>query len=338
MTETVDEVLAHFGVRGMKWGVQKADTPRQESFRAQAKLSRSEKKTEKKLAKADGKWEKSIYSMNGAVKVHNEVADRMNKTELPKLNNNPKYKDKNLNDDPKLEKDYYDDYESVVSRVYGEAVNKVHGSSPSGKKRATYIEDENGPRIELRDETVKHANTETEPDLVILLKKDDKGQVVEANKAESEPELNQSDLEDSSLEDALAHYGVKGMKWGVRKTASERSAPSEVKVKTKLARGGATDIQVKSKAGRGVVSTKGGRKNVATDDAVQTKASRQKAKASTTDALSNAELKKVVDRMQLEQKYRELQKKEPKIQRGQDFLKQLFEEGPKLVEALKKVK
>lgn len=334
MAETTDGILEHFGTKGMKWGVRKPDTARQESFRAEAKLSRSDKKAEKKIVKADQKWEKSIYTMDGAVKVHNEVADRMNNKEISALNNSPKWIDKDLTKDVQLERDYWNDYEVVTSRVYAEAVTAVHGSSPSGRKKATYLDDGDiGPRIVVEDSNVVHANTETSPDLVIRLKQNARGFVIEANEATLD-ELKQFD--DNSFDGMLAHYGVRGMKWGVRKTAAERSAPSTVKVKSRTALRGASDITVKARAGRGVVSTKGGRKNVASDDAVQARAGRQKAKASTTDSLSNAELKKVVDRMQLEQKYRDLQKKEPRTKKGKDFLKQLFSDAPAIIETVSK--
>lgn len=136
----------------------------------------------------------------------------------------------------------------------------------------------------------------------------------------------------TEVDDILAHYGVKGQKWGVRKSESERSTPSTVKIKNKSSVRGAQDITVKARAGRGVTKTKGGARNVASKDAIETRATRQKARRSTTDALTNAELKKVTERMKLEQSYRKLQKEEPKIKRGKDFIKDfLGENGPKIL-------
>lgn len=127
-----------------------------------------------------------------------------------------------------------------------------------------------------------------------------------------------------TVEDVLKHFGVKGMHWGVRRTPEERRAASNVVVKEKTARKGATPITVKSKAGRGVTSTKGGKKNVATEDAVKVRASRQKAKVSTTDSLSNDELKTVISRMQMEKQFRDLKKSEPVIARGRDVVVDLL--------------
>lgn len=128
------------------------------------------------------------------------------------------------------------------------------------------------------------------------------------------------------LDNFLVHYGVKGMKWGVRRTRAERraarAAPSETKVKGGPATRGSQDITVKTKAGKGVTGTKGGKRNVATDEAVKTKAARQKAKASTTDALSNKELKEAIERMNLEQQFVRLEKSSKK-KRGGEFMEKL---------------
>lgn len=94
-----------------------------------------------------------------------------------------------------------------------------------------------------------------------------------------------------SLEDVLAHYGVRGMKWGVRK---KRAAPS-----------GPADVIVRANPGK-KVKTAGGERHNSHQDAVAAAVSRQKARKSSVDSLSNAELKALVQRMQLEQQYSQL--------------------------------
>ena len=81
----------------------------------------------------------------------------------------------------------------------------------------------------------------------------------------------------------LSHYGVKGMKWGVRKKEP-------------------TDVSVQQKPGK-YVKTSGGKRQAASDDAVKAAVSRQKAKSSSLDALSDDELKQLVNRMNMEQNY-----------------------------------
>lgn len=131
--------------------------------------------------------------------------------------------------------------------------------------------------------------------------------------------------------EALEHVGVKGMKWGVRRSRAERraarkeanSAPSATKVVTAPSRRGSQEIQARAKAGK-KVTTKGGKKNLASDDAIVAAIAKQKAKASTTDSLTNAELKSAVTRMELEQKYTKLAKNEPRQKRGAALVKAFF--------------
>lgn len=96
----------------------------------------------------------------------------------------------------------------------------------------------------------------------------------------------------------LAHYGVKGMRWGRRKggdSSSESAAP------------------------KGPVSS----------DAANAKKHGAKAKTSGTDALSNKELQDVVTRMNLEQQYSKLNSQT--VAKGQSATKKILSDNAKQI-------
>lgn len=131
-----------------------------------------------------------------------------------------------------------------------------------------------------------------------------------ADSAESDLVVAMSDLTGSELGEAavreLFHYGVKGMRWGVRtKDRASQKAPTSVEV-------------TQTKPGKFAKAT-GGANHPAHPDAINALAARQKAKASTTDALSNAELQQAVNRMQLEARYTQLQFQSDRRSRGARF-------------------
>lgn len=107
----------------------------------------------------------------------------------------------------------------------------------------------------------------------------------------------------SDAKEYLAHFGVKGMKWGVRRDRS----PVPI-----------TTSHVPGKK----VSAKGGKYQPASEDAVRARELKQKARKSTTDALSNKELQDVVNRMNLEQQYNRLD--QTKSARGKNFIKKMI--------------
>jgi hypothetical protein len=94
----------------------------------------------------------------------------------------------------------------------------------------------------------------------------------------------------------LAHFGVKGMHWGVRK---DRSGG-----------GGSTEVEVRARPGR-LIKAKGGEHHAPHEDALRVAVSRQKAKKSSVDSLSNRELQDLVSRMNLEQQYNRLLATDP---------------------------
>lgn len=138
-------------------------------------------------------------------------------------------------------------------------------------------------------------------------------------------ELSMSDKETVLVGEAvvkeLFHYGVKGMKWGV---TTVDKAGSVTKTQDVTPKRTAKDVSVTQKRAGDYVKSKGGERHPATDEAVKAQAGRQKAKKSTTDALTNAELKATVERMQLEQQFIKLSKQSARQSRGQRFVEALL--------------
>lgn len=99
-----------------------------------------------------------------------------------------------------------------------------------------------------------------------------------------------------TVEEFLAHHGVKGMKWGVRRSRSAGAQGVEV---------------IRTRKG---VKVSGGAGHEPHMDAINAAVARQKAKKSGSHALSNAELRLLNERLQMEQKYSQLTGKGPSPQ------------------------
>lgn len=118
-------------------------------------------------------------------------------------------------------------------------------------------------------------------------------------------------MKPEQVANVIAHHGVKGMKWGVHRSA--RIAAGETVVTQKRAGG-----KLKVAGGKGIVVH---------PDAEKAAVSKQRAKKSGTHALSNKELQDLVTRMNLEQQFSRLSSK--KKGGGQAFVEEQLKQAGK---------
>lgn len=184
--DTTVEFLSHYGVPGMKWGHRKA----------------------KRLAKKDDKFVKNATSSKTTLAVYNLTADYMNKTGLNRLNNDPKFKDKDLTKDAKLMAAYNKKHEEIYTEAFKASANSMR--SPSGKKQ--YDTKVEGDFLIISAKDVTHSDTGSSR---VRLVRNKKGFVIKI--IQEDVVLAQSS---TSVDEFLEHYGVPGMKWGQRKASA----------------------------------------------------------------------------------------------------------------------
>lgn len=196
MDDVVNKNISHHGIKGQKWGVRKDKG--YEGKRAKTK----------KIEKLDKKFDQNRSMLNTYIKINNIAAKQSNAVDVPRINNKPKYKDQDFTRDTPLRRQYYKEHQKAHMDNL-EAAAKSLGTNASGTKRYGIIENDDGSwLVTLRD--VKH--TIGIDEFVVRPKLDKTGHIIKLELDDEPLFLEQS----SDVTDFLAHFGIKGQKWGVR--------------------------------------------------------------------------------------------------------------------------
>lgn len=226
---TTDEFLAHHGVKGMKWGKRKAEDSSSDGSSAPAKQTRGEKKK----VKLDAKITKSNASVQERAKT---VASL--ESHLSDLNNKG----------PKAEifKVQFKQWADASDEDFR---SKFGYSKPQGAANmAEQIRDmRNNEAMALNMSASRNARLKKKADKLSHddLDPEDEDELGDIDELDTPAFLRHYDIEPDGLEDdylmhadeefdtsnTLAHFGVKGMKWGHRKAEGSESTPSARKVK-----------------------------------------------------------------------------------------------------------
>ena len=127
MSYDLDDIIEHYGVKGMKWGVRK-DPDRV--------AARKKARADKKLDKADKKWEKKM-SYQRMTDAHQEASDRTLAEQDKVIDKIQKTKDfkKAISGDNKAMDRINDRFAKDITPILNEYMSKQADLvSPSGKK------------------------------------------------------------------------------------------------------------------------------------------------------------------------------------------------------------
>jgi len=275
-----EEELGHSGVKGMKWGVR--------NERESSSNRTFSKKEERSLNRAANKGMR-IANRN-YTKVYNKMADESAGL-YKKING---YFEKKYGDqfnpgkypDSKITKSYWNAASKAVEKSLQMHSNNILGSKIDSRLKVTWFVDlaQGLPSfyIELAD-AAKHSEEENKIQLIITF--DSKGKILKYDFPEY--------LFEEESEGELAHYGVLGMKWGIRNARGNMENSIRQKYGPKAA----------DRFNQTMKKRDSQKKAIAKNKSI---ISERKKIVKNRRTMSDEQIKKMVDRMQLEKKLSDL--------------------------------
>ena len=301
------DFLEHHGVKGMKWGVRRN---RRGKIKARATMTKKAIKDSEWLENPSSRGESFNTSYN---KTYRAAAWKIRKG-IRKINRQPEYKGQNFKERSPLRTKYYRDISSMIETQLNSSATR-HGRSPNKKFQMAFsmdVDKQAAPTVTVRlndtrkgrksarkeaqtarKRRVSHEDDSSMISLVLPLSLDDSGYITDINidsigevlELDSSEEIPlDHDSFDQEFSDYLEHYGIRGMKWGIR-----RKDPSGTSSTGR-------ELNAKEVAAAERAAAKSGRKEKIRERKKAVKERRN---------LSDAELEKRVKRAQLEKQLRE---------------------------------
>jgi hypothetical protein len=181
----VEDFLSHYGVKGMRWGVRRADK----------------------------KFEKNAPTRKTFVTVHSRAVDHYNTVDIPRINNKPEYKNADLLNPGPVRDKYHQEHQDAFLKAMDNAAKSM-GTNRSGTREYSIVTDGRG-NWGVRAFDIEHADSDILSLRPVL---DNRGFIL---KIVIQPTVLKQDQ--MNVEDFLSHYGVRGMRWSVRKHRNEEA-------------------------------------------------------------------------------------------------------------------
>lgn len=221
---TFDQVLAHHGVKGMKWGVRK-----DEGHEGEAAKTRKIKSLDKKFDGRSG-------TMSTKIDIHNRAAELTNRNDIDRINNKPKYKDLDYQKPSKLLDAYYTEHADAYEKNLNTAAAEK-GTNASGTKKYKIEVLPNG-NWRVTTVTVTHSDASPES-YIVRPKMNAKGVIIGV------PAMVDTVTHGEPI---IQHFGVMGMKWGQHKGGAAEAATSPARKAAPKAAPDSADVKRVSKS------------------------------------------------------------------------------------------
>jgi hypothetical protein len=326
------EFMEHHGVKGMKWGVSKAKSGAKAVGRGAGALARFA---------GDVNFENKAHDSATEQRIVGMAHKAYKKQDVPRINAKPEYqaakklKTRLRNPRDPVVKQYRQEHRTAYIKQLEKAAN-AH-TNASGTRQYTIRErgDELPARggdlpkskysWEVSSRPIKsaaHAASPLEMTTVVEVILDNDGFIVDLKPpatAVAQSAMSEFESRVETGADFLEHFGVKGMRWGIRRLGTP-PMPVTTTTTVKVPHGNRRKTKIK---------VEGGQNQPAHEDAIKVAEVKARLKKSGPAALSNQELREVANRVQLENQVAILTSS-----KGKQFVSRQFEkEGQTLTRA-----